>query len=161
MRLPTLTSATLALALLGALPAGAQSPADKNPSDNDLSTENQGTAQDKYRMSLSQQRDMMQTLRNQQTQNAPSGFDGRVGSKVPNSMSTRPLPDEATAQAPQVKGLLFVHLPDRVLLIDPDEKAIVEIVPDDATTGSGAAHDSNSGAAETPGGQPGSDSGDK
>jgi hypothetical protein len=158
MRLPTLSSAAFALALLGSLPVGAQSPADRNRSDDNLSTDNQRTAQDKYWMSSSQQHDMMQTLRNQQRQNAPSGFDGQVGSKVPDSMSARPLPDEATAQAPQVNGLLFVHLPDRVLLIDPDQKAVVEIVPDDATTGSGAAQDSNSGAGGTPGGQPGTSS---
>jgi len=28
----------------------------------------------------------------------PSGFDGRVGSKVPDSMSSQPLSNEATAQ---------------------------------------------------------------
>lgn len=161
MRVPMLSSAAFALALLGATPAGAQSPADQRPSDNKMSTQNQGTGQDKYQMSSSQQRDMMQTLRNEQTQNSPSGFDGRIGSKMPDSMSARPLPDTATAQSPQVKGLLFVHLPDRVLLIDPDEKAVVEIIPDDATTGSGAAHGSNSGTGGTPGGQPGSDSTDK
>jgi hypothetical protein len=132
MRHLTLASAALALVFLGgALPAAAQTPRDS-------STSSQGQAvQEKYKLTPSQEQNMMQTLRNEQTQNSPSGFDGRVGSKVPDSMSMRQLPNEAAAHAPQTKGLLFVRLPDRVLLIDPDEKAVVEIVADRATTGSG------------------------
>jgi len=113
----------------GAVPAAAQSPGG-------MMNQGQGTSREKFNLSPSQEHNMMQALRNEQKQTPPSTFDGQVGSKVPDSMSTKSLPDEATAQAPQTKGLLFVHLPDRVLLIDPDNKAVVEIVADQTTTGS-------------------------
>jgi hypothetical protein len=46
-----------------------------------------------------------------------------------------------TAQVPETKTFLFVKLPDRILLIDPDSKAVAEIVGGPASTGSGQ-HDS-------------------
>jgi hypothetical protein len=132
MRHLALSSAALALLFFGgAVPAAAQ-----NAGGPAMSAQGQGTAQEQFNLSPSKERNMMQALRNEQTQNPPSGFDGRVGSKVPESMSTRPLSNEATAQAPETKGLLFVRLPDRVLLIDPENKAVVEIVADETTTGS-------------------------
>jgi hypothetical protein len=57
---------------------------------------------------------------------APSGFDGRVGNKAPDSTSPYALPGD---QVPETKGLLFVRLPDRVLLIDHAGK-VIEIVAD-------------------------------
>ena len=52
-------------------------------------------------------------------------------------MQTKSVPNNVTAQVPETKGLLFVKLPDRVLLIDPDNKAVLEIVADSSTAGSG------------------------
>lgn len=155
MRHLTLGSAALALLCFGGVvPVAAQTPG-QGPGG--LSSSGQGTAQEKFNLSPSQEKSMTQALRNEQTQSAPSGFDGRVGSKVPDSMSTRSLPDQASAQAPQTKGLLFVKLPDRVLLIDPENKAVVEIVADETTTGSGGSNTGSSGAGGASRSQPGSD----
>ena len=51
-------------------------------------------------------------------------------------MSAQKLPNNVTDQVPDAKGLLFVKLPDRIVLIDPDTKLVTEIVMDAATTGS-------------------------
>jgi hypothetical protein len=139
MRHLTFGAAALYLLLFGGtLPTAAQSPGG-------MLNQGQGTSQEKFNLSPSQEHNMMQALRNEQKQTPPAAFDGHVGSKVPDSMSTKSLPDEATAQAPETKGLLFVHLPDRVLLIDPDNKAIVEIVADHTTTGSGGSNTGSDG----------------
>jgi hypothetical protein len=128
MRHLTFGAAALYLLLFGGtVPAAAQTPGG-------MLNQGQGTSQEKFNLSPAQEHNMMQALRNEQKQTPPAAFDGHVGSKVPDSMSTKSLPDEATAQAPETKGLLFVHLPDRVLLIDPDNKAIVA---DHTTRGSG------------------------
>jgi hypothetical protein len=37
-----------------------------------------------------------------------------------------------------VKNLLFVRVPDRIVLIDPDTKRVTEIVADEGTTCSNA-----------------------
>jgi hypothetical protein len=51
-------------------------------------------------------------------------------------MAAHPMPGNVAADVPETKNLLFVKLPDRVLLIDPDSKAIAEILLAGDTTGS-------------------------
>jgi len=70
------------------------------------------------------------------SQSAPSGAQPQVGDKVPNSMAAQSMPHNVGEQVPQAKELLFIKLPDRILLIDPDTKLISEIVTEPATTGS-------------------------
>ncbi len=72
------------------------------------------------------------------SQSAPSGAQPQVGDKVPDSMSAQSMPQNLGDQVPEAKELLFVKLPDRILLIDPDTKLISEIVTEPATTGSTA-----------------------
>jgi hypothetical protein len=67
------------------------------------------------------------------------GFNGQVGSKLPDSEKAQPLPSDVQAQVPEAKQLLFVKLPDRIVLIDPDSQAVTEIVMAPVTTGTGTA----------------------
>ena len=98
-----------------------------------------GGAQEKLNLSPSQERAVSQGLQGEQSQPAAPGYQGQVGSKVPDSMKARQVPDQVTTQVPQTKSYLFVKLPDRILLIDPDTKLVAEIVAVPAgTTGSGS-----------------------
>ena len=95
-----------------------------------------------------QQRALSQGLANSPSQSAPAA-QPQVGDKMPDSMTAQSLPSNVTDQVPEAKNLLFVRLPDRVLLIDPDSKAVTELVMDsgassDTTTGS------NSGSSNRP-----------
>ena len=65
-----------------------------------------------------------------------SGAQPQVGDKVPDSMSAESMPHNVGDQVPEAKELLFVKLPDRILLIDPDTKLVSEIVTEPGTTGS-------------------------
>ena len=87
-------------------------------------------------LTASQERMVSQGLANSPSRPAPVGTQPQVGSKVPDSMTAQALPNNVTDQVPEAKNLLFVKLPDRVLLIDPDTKLVTEIVMDDTTTGS-------------------------
>jgi hypothetical protein len=53
-------------------------------------------------------------------------------------MTAQQLPSSVTDQVPEAKQLLFVKLPGRIILIDPDTKLVSEIVTDSdsVTTGS-------------------------
>jgi hypothetical protein len=95
-----------------------------------------------------QQRTLSQGLANSPSQSAPAA-QPQVGDKMPDSMTAQSLPSNVTDQVPEAKNLLFVKLPDRVLLIDPDNKVVTELVIDsgasnDTTTGS------NSGSSDRP-----------
>jgi hypothetical protein len=59
-------------------------------------------------------------------------------------MTAQALPNGVTDQVPQVKNLLFVKLPDRVMLIDPDTKLVTEILMDSDSTTTGSNVNSNS-----------------
>ncbi|MDR3486162.1 MAG: hypothetical protein P4M05_14795 [Bradyrhizobium sp.] len=69
-------------------------------------------------------------------------------------MTAQSLPSNVTDQVPETKNLLFMKLPDRVLLIDPDNKVVTELVMDsgasiDTTTGSNSGS-SNTGSSDRP-----------
>jgi hypothetical protein len=82
-----------------------------------------------------QQRTVSQGLTSSPSQPAPSA-QPQVGDKIPDSMSAQNLPSNVTDQVPEAKNLLFVKLPDRVMLIDPDTQLVTEIVFDGMATGS-------------------------
>jgi hypothetical protein len=82
-----------------------------------------------------QEQAVTQGLANQPTQSMP-GFSGQIGNKLPSSETAQPLPSEVQAQVPETKEMLFIKLPDRILLIDPDSRAVAEIIISPATTGS-------------------------
>jgi hypothetical protein len=62
------------------------------------------------------------------------------------SETGKPLPSDVQAQVPEVKQMLFVKLPDRVLLIDPDSQAVAEILMVPVTTGSSPGSSGSSGS---------------
>jgi hypothetical protein len=107
-------------------------------------------AQEKLNLNSSQERSVSQGLSAERAQ--PSqGYQGQVGSKLPDSITARSLPDSVTQQVPQTKSYLFVKLPDRILLIDPDSKMVAEIVADSAdTTGSGSVKPGSTGSDSKP-----------
>jgi hypothetical protein len=84
-----------------------------------------------------QQRTVSQRLASSPSQAAPSA-QPQVGDKVPDSMTAQQLPGNVTDQVPEAKNLLFVKLPDRVILIDPDSKLVSEIVMDSDSTTTGS-----------------------
>src|SRR6202140_3309391 len=99
-----------------------------------------------------QQRTLSQGLANSPSQSAPAA-QPQVGDKMPDSMNAQSLPTNVTNQVPEAKNLLFVKLPDRVLLIDPDSKMVSEIVmdTDSQTTGSNTGSNSATTGSNTSG----------
>ena len=80
-----------------------------------------------------QERTVSQGLASSPSQAAPA-TQPRVGDKLPDSMTAQNMPSNVTDQVPEAKNLLFVKLPDRIILIDPDSKLVSEIVMDSSTT---------------------------
>jgi hypothetical protein len=83
-----------------------------------------------------QERMVSQGLTTSPAQPAPAGVQPQVGKLLPDSLKAQSLPGNVTEQVPEAKQLLFVKLPDRIVLIDPDTKLVTEIVMDGVTTGS-------------------------
>jgi hypothetical protein len=119
-----LHAGTLALALFG---SGGFAAAQNAPASTG--------GQEKLNLSQSQEQAVTQGLADEPSQTV-LGYEGQVGSKPPDSLTQRQLPNDVTAQMPETKSYLFIKLPDRILLIDPDTKTVAEIVGAPATTGS-------------------------
>ncbi|MCS3928974.1 hypothetical protein M2175_004005 [Bradyrhizobium elkanii] len=88
-------------------------------------------------LSANQQQTVSQGLASSPSQPAPSGEQPQVGSKLPDSMSAQSMPSNVADQVPETRNLLFVKLPDRIVLIDPDNKLVTQTVTDDTTTNAG------------------------
>ena len=80
-----------------------------------------------------QERTVSQGLANSPSQAAPTA-QPRVGDKLPDSVTAQNMPSNVADQVPEAKNLLFVKLPDRIILIDPDSRLVSEIVLDSSTT---------------------------
>ena len=96
-----------------------------------------GNAPDQLQLSPSQKQSIRQGLMSEQTQTT-AGSQGQVGSKTPGSVTPHALPSDVTTQVPATKKLLFVKLPDRILLIDPDQQQVAEIILNDSDGNPGA-----------------------
>jgi hypothetical protein len=83
-----------------------------------------------------QQRTVSQGLAASSSQTAPVGVQPQVGDTLPDSLAAQALPSDVSDQVVEAKELLFVKLPGRIVLIDPETKLVTEIVMDEVTTGS-------------------------
>jgi hypothetical protein len=90
--------------------------------------------QEKLNLSQSKEQQITQGLSREPAQSAP-GYQGAVGSKPPESLAQKSLPNDVTDQVPETKTYLFIKLPDRIVLIDPETQAVAEIVGRPLTTG--------------------------
>jgi hypothetical protein len=84
-------------------------------------------------LTQAQKQAVMDGLKNEQAQASPQGEQPQVGSKTPGSTTPHAMPNEVASQVPDAKTLLFVKLPDRVLLIDPETKTVAEMILDTDT----------------------------
>lgn len=96
-----------------------------------------GAAHERLTLSQQQKQAIDHGLTNEPAQSSADAQQAQVGSKVPGSVTTHPMPSSVTKQVPETKDYFFVKLADRVLVIAPDDQMIAEIIPHPATTGAG------------------------
>jgi len=60
-------------------------------------------------------------------QNAPGDMALTVGATVPQSV-VHPLPEQIAAKVPQVKSHVFFVKDDKIVLVDPKDNKIVEVI---------------------------------
>jgi hypothetical protein len=87
-----------------------------------------------------QKQTIAQSVQTEKGQPAPAGFMPRVGASAPQSMPARQLPSNATTQVPAAKNLAYIKLDNNnVLLIDPNDGRVAEIITPSGTTGASLA----------------------
>jgi hypothetical protein len=71
---------------------------------------------------------IFEAVRRDKTKVARREFPAQVGAEVPPSLELYMLPDDAIAQAPITKHYRFVVLGERVVLVDPTNMRVVEVI---------------------------------
>lgn len=89
-------------------------------------------------LTSAQKQTIFQSVASEKGQTPPSGFQARVGEKVPQSLSMHQLPSSATNQVSAAKEYEYTKLANNeVLLINPKDRQVAEIIMmPSSTTGS-------------------------
>jgi len=87
------------------------------------------TAGDTLALSATQQKEVWKDLsRHATNQTAPSGFNAAIGTAIPSGISLYPLPRQAARDVPAVKPYRFAMLQNKVLIVNPSDKKIADVV---------------------------------
>jgi hypothetical protein len=88
-------------------------------------------------LTSSQKQTIFQSVASEKGQTAPSGFQAKLGEKVPQSLSMHQLPSSVTNQVSAAKEYEYAKLQNNeVLLINPKDRQVAEIIMPPSTTGS-------------------------
>jgi len=86
-------------------------------------------ASDKLDLSSAQQKSIWKDIgRHAANQNAPSDFNAAVGTAIPDGVNTYPLPRQAARDVPAVKPYRYAMLQDKLLIVNPSDKMIADVV---------------------------------
>jgi hypothetical protein len=97
-------------------------------------------------LTTQQKQTIAQSVQSDRGQSAPAGFLPQVGAPVPPSMSMRQLPSSVAAQVPAAKDLQYAKLDtNEVLLIEPKDRRVAEIIMPSGSTGAAPAQTSPAG----------------
>ena len=61
-------------------------------------------------------------------QKTPESFNAVVGASLPSSITSNPLPGKAATDVPSAKPYNYVMMESKLLLVDPADKKIVEVI---------------------------------
>ena len=85
---------------------------------------------DHLNLTSTQQHSIVQSVNKQNAQAAtsPSGFKAAVGEVVPTSIPLHALPSDATSQVPAAKSYDYAMLQSQLLIVNPKDRKIVDII---------------------------------
>lgn len=62
------------------------------------------------------------------SQTAPSEFSASPGATVPNGITLRPIPRKVASQLPTLKPYRYARLPNEILIVNPTDKKVVNVI---------------------------------
>jgi hypothetical protein len=86
-------------------------------------------ASDTLSLSDTQQQSIWKDVSKHATnQNAPADFNAAVGTEIPSGLSTYPMPRQAARDVPAVKPYRYAMTQDKVLIVNPSDHKIADVV---------------------------------
>jgi hypothetical protein len=125
MKLSLLPSAVVLILATGI----AAHAADNKATSSSSSSNAQAAATDQLSLTRVQERTAWRDLsRNAKQQTAPSSFTPSVGATVPDGITLRAMPQRAANQLPALKPYDFALLQNKLLIINPNDKKVVDVI---------------------------------
>jgi Protein of unknown function (DUF1236) len=98
-------------------------------SDKSTASTMQPMARDSLSLTRSQQRMAWNDISRQATkQTTPSNFTASVGASVPSGISLRSVPAKVATHISKLKPYDYALIPNKLLIVNPSDKKIVEII---------------------------------
>jgi len=102
-----------AFVALATLPAAAQVP---------------GGQPGRINLTVEQRHVIKEIIKDLKIGSAPAGADSTVGAAVPPDVTLQPMPNDVTAKVPQIRSHRFFVKDGRVVLVDPKDNKVVEVI---------------------------------
>jgi len=85
---------------------------------------------DRLSLTGTQEHTIVQSVNKQNVKKevAPSGFKAAVGQALPTSIPLHSLPSDTTSQVPAVKSYDYAMLQGQLLIVNPKDRKIVDII---------------------------------
>jgi hypothetical protein len=113
-----ITAMTVSLSVLGSV-AGAQAPADQAPMAPRAQTIN---------LTVENRHVIKEIIKDMHVANTADEVAVSVGAEVPQSVALQPMPAPIAQKVPQVKSHEFFVKNDKIALVDPKNRKIVEVI---------------------------------
>ena len=85
---------------------------------------------DRLFLSIAQEQAVFQIVDNQKARRAqaPRGFQAEIGQVLPTSIKLRNFPSDATTKVWAITSYSYVLLQDRLLIVNPQDRKVVDII---------------------------------
>jgi hypothetical protein len=116
------------IVLIGSL--GAAAAADHNAMSKQSSMSSTASmAKDNLTLTTAQEKLAWRDLSKQAaSQRAPSTFSASAGTTVPNDITLRPIPRKVASQLPTLKPYRYARLSNELLIVNPTDKKVVDVI---------------------------------
>ena len=129
---PSLHLGIAAIALMSSLGVAAAA----ESSQGSLPNASTSPAADSLKLTSAQERTIWQDVSKQNAgMKAPAGFSAKVGEKVPGTVLLHPLPTAVTNMIVAVRPYEYAMLDKQVLIVNPMDKKVVDIITQSGTRG--------------------------
>jgi Protein of unknown function (DUF1236) len=79
-------------------------------------------------LSASQRRAVWNDLSKQATNQNAAGFDATIGTFVPSTVKTEPMPSKTAADIPSLRPYNFAMVDHKLVIVDPSNKVIADVL---------------------------------
>jgi hypothetical protein len=82
----------------------------------------------KLNLTLEQRHVIREIIKDMKTESAPVEVQAAVGDQIPQNINLQPMPSDVAQKVPQVKTHRFFVAGGRILIVDPKDNMVAEVI---------------------------------